>query len=145
MTALAALLLASATAAPVDASLSKLAMAPKEFDKQEVKTEASMGMAVAQKMLSYCKGKDKAIQIMPRMENGTMGQMGTVMYQVCLPVDQALDLADAKMGTPIDVTGTIKVVKKVGVIIAIVFNDATVEVVGEAPNAVNVNVVNPGE
>ena len=92
-------------------------------------------------MLTYCKGKDRAIMIMPRMEGGTMGAMGTVMYQVCMPVEEALELADAKTGTPIDITGTVKVVKKVGVLIAIVFHDATVTVMGDAPNAVNVNVV----
>ena len=48
LTTLAALLTsATAAAAPVDATLSKLAMAPKAFDKQAVKVEASMGMAVA--------------------------------------------------------------------------------------------------
>jgi len=130
-----------AAAAPVEASLSKLAMAPKTFDKQEVTVEASMGMAVAQKMLTYCKGKDRAFMVMPRIEGGTMGAMSTVMYQVCMPVERALELADAKASTPIEITGTVKVIKKVGVLIAIVFNDATVTVVGDAPNAVNVNVV----
>lgn len=67
---------------------------------------------------------------MRRMENGAMG---TMMYQACLPMDKAMELADVKTGTPIDITGELKVIKKMGILMGLVFNDASVEVVGDAP------------
>ena len=125
----------AASAEPAPTTLAKLSMAPKEFSGQVVKVEVSMGMVVSQKLLSYCKGKDKAIQVMPRLEVvsgagvASMGAMGTVMYQVCQPLDQALELAEMSAGAPLDVVGEVKAIRKVGILVAIVFEDAEVTVV----------------
>lgn len=124
-----------ASAAPTEVTLAKLAMAPKEFKGQDVQVDVSMGMVVAQKMLSQCKGKTKAIQVLPAMEAatsgapvGTLGAGGTLMFQVCLPLSDALELADVKTGQPLRVTGTVSPKRSAGILIAMVFEDARVEV-----------------
>ena len=142
--AIGVLLPSAAHAQPTPTTLAKLSLAPNDYKKQQVEVEASMGMVIAQKMLSQCKGKDKAIQVMPAFEGGangsvaTMGSTGTVQYQVCLPVDQALELAELSTGHPLKITGTVKPKRSMGILLAIVFEDAEVEVLeGTTPGVLS--------
>lgn len=133
---------APAAAAPREATLAQIALDAKAFKGEQVRVEASLGTVVAQKMLNQCKGKDKAFLVLPRIEGGTMAALSTVMVQLCVPADRALELAGEDVSTPIVITGQVAEKRKMGVLFALTFFDATVEVTGEAPNAVNVNVVN---
>ena len=74
--------LASTAAAADEVSLGKLAVSPNSFKGQMVTADASMMMIVAQKMLSQCKGKSRAVMILPPMANGTMAVPGTLQYVV---------------------------------------------------------------
>lgn len=128
------LLAGAASADPTEVTLGKLSLAPEAYDGQIVQVDVAMAMVVAQKVLSHCKGKEKAIQVMPPLvtQPGSsvpaMGAMGTVMYQVCLPVEAALELADLSTGRPLRVTGEVDFKRSVGILIAVVFRDARVEV-----------------
>lgn len=134
------LLSGTAAADPTEVTLGKLSLAPEVYDGQIVQVDVSMAMVVAQKVLSQCKGKEKAIQVMPPIvadpgaNVATMGAMGTVLYQVCLPVEAALELADLSTGRPLRVTGEVDFKRSMGILFAVVFRDARVEVL-EGPAA----------
>jgi len=124
-----ALLLAISSFAAESASLGKLAVAPDAFEGKEVQAEASMSMILAQAAASACKKKkkNKGVMLTPPIVDGKMGASGSVQYQACVPNADAADLADLEMGAQVTVTGTVRVKKTMGIIAAIVFDDAKIE------------------
>lgn len=113
-------------------SLSKLAVAPEAFEGQVVTVDASMGMLVAQKVLSHCKSKEKAVLLFPPMVAGQPGAMASVQHQACVSTDTALALAEVPLGSPLQVTGTVRVVRSLGTLVALVL-DAAAVVAGGSP------------
>jgi len=129
------LLCTGAQAETTEATLAQLSLDPNSFKGQVVQSEVSLQMVVAQKAMNFCKGKDKAFMVMPRLkaaEDGSvlpsMGAMGSVSYQVCVPVSEALALAELDLGHPLRVTGKVKAKRMMGILVGVVFHDASVEV-----------------
>ena len=116
----------TAAQASENVPLSKLAVAPDSFNGQTITVDASMLMLVAQKAMSQCKGKAKGVMIQPS------GTMATVTFEACVTADAAMELMDVTVGAPIKVTGTVRIVRSMGILTGIVFDEATIV---EAPAA----------
>lgn len=123
-----AALLAGPAHAADPVSLAKVAIAPDSFKGQTLTVDASLGMMVAQNLMSQCKRKEKAVIVMPPIVGGEMGALSTVMFQACVSTETALTLADVSGGTRLQVTGEVRVVRTMGVLTAIVFDGASVAI-----------------
>lgn len=121
-----------ASSAPIETSMGKIGVDPAGVNKQEVKIEASIAMGVARKAGSYCKGKAKAIFLMPPVagegtEAKMSGGMSTVAFQACVDVPTAMEMADRPMNKPVVVTGTVRLKKAAGILMAVVLDNATIQ------------------
>jgi hypothetical protein len=108
------------------ASLAQITAAPERYKGEEVLVDATFQRVMSRDMDDDCKRKDKAILLaLPAGPDGAVPPGGAVQYEACVSVENAVSIADKPSGAQVRVTGTVRIVKMMGSVYAIVIDKAT--------------------
>ncbi len=128
----------AANATPLETSMAKLELAPKDSKSQIVRFDASIYRVGASNQASnMCKHRKttRAIVLGPPVNQDGQVAMGgtTKMWQACVPLEDALKLADVPAQTQVSIVGEVKLVNSGAFLMGFALDAATVEVTGPPP------------
>lgn len=107
-------------------SLAQITVAPEQYKGDDVTADATFRLVMTKGMKDDCHGKEKGVLLELPMGPDGVPAGGGVQYEACVAVDVATGIANLSGGAQLSVTGTVRIVKMMGSVYAVVLDHATV-------------------